>query len=166
MTEQELAQMMNYSTGVDQTNPMASLSQYLTPQNAMMSPNLTATPGVNPLQSPIPTVTSDSLAQLGGTPGVGQDGNGLNFGSLQGWGSVMGGIGSLAGAWNGLQQVRLAKDQFKFAKGMAETNLANQAAVTNQALRDRRSGRRAVFGGNKGTGAQVSGSIGTAPKRG
>ena len=83
---------------------------------------------------------------------------GKGWGSLQGWGSAIGGIGDLMGAWNGMQQTKLAREQFGFSKAMANRNLANQAAVTNQALRDRRSGRRAVFGGNKGTGAQVSGA--------
>lgn len=141
----------------------ASVGQYISPTSSM-----TQTPNPMPYgMSPVAnnqSIVNPALVGPGGDAGgglfgdlLGRAGNG-DFGSLQGWGSVVGGLGSIWGAYNGMQQMKLAKEQFNFSKSMANRNLANQAAVTNQALRDRRSGRRAVFGGNKGTGAQVNGA--------
>lgn len=44
---------------------------------------------------------------------------------------------SLMQGWAGLQSLNLAKRQQRFNEGMAATNLANQATLTNQQLYDR-----------------------------
>lgn len=56
-------------------------------------------------------------------------------------GQATNGIGALLGAYNGLQQLGLAKDALKSQQAMAETNLANQAALTNNQLEDRQRAR-------------------------
>jgi len=57
--------------------------------------------------------------------------------NLQGIGSIAGGMGSLFGAYNGFQQMRLAKEALDQQKKYAALNLANQANLTNQDLRNR-----------------------------
>lgn len=163
MNPQDFQSMLNWQNPVQAPQSISAYTPVST--SPFMSNNI----GTSPAPMMSPNFNAAGFTPVGGqTPG--SPGNtslfgGLldqasagNFGSLQGWGSVMGGIGSLVGGFNGLQQMKLAKEQFNFSKSLANRNLANQAAVTNQALRDRRSGRRAVFGGNKGTGAQVSGA--------
>ena len=49
--------------------------------------------------------------------------------------------GNLANIWSGLQQNRLARDNFNLQKGVMNTNLANQIASYNTALEDRVAGR-------------------------
>ncbi len=67
-----------------------------------------------------------------------------NNGGFAGLGSLLSGIGQLGalgfGAYSGLQQSKLAKDQlklardsFNFEKGLANRNLANQAQTINNA---------------------------------
>ena len=154
--------------------PAAPVAPVITPQDiafgASAAPAVAGDPMANFMNYGGNYGATPSMAAPGATAGVpaatggwlpeGLSGGlfGKGWGSLQGWGTAIGGVGDLLGAWNGMQQTKLAREQFGFSKAMANRNLANQAAVTNQALRDRRSGRRAVFGGNKGTGAQVSGA--------
>lgn len=63
---------------------------------------------------------------------------GLNFND------VMAGIQAISqgiGAYTGLRQLSLAKDSFNFNKDVTETNLANQAKLTNAQLEDRQRAR-------------------------
>ncbi len=56
------------------------------------------------------------------------------FGKGGGFGNVMAGFQALAGltnAFTGMKSLDLAKDSFKFNKGVTETNLANQANTVN-----------------------------------
>ena len=50
-------------------------------------------------------------------------------------------IGNLSNIWSGIQQNRLARDNFNFQKGVMNTNLANQISSYNTALEDRVAGR-------------------------
>lgn len=67
------------------------------------------------------------------------------------FGPVAGGVGALTNAWLGLQNLKLGKDQFGFAKDSFNTNLANQAALTNARSQDR--GRATI---SQRTGQPVS----------
>ena len=90
------------------------------------------------------------------------DGNNSNAPSVNGGGNsffsadnVNTGLTSLAqllGAFSGMKQLDLAKDQFKFQKGAFQTNLANQANLTNSQLSDRQDmrNRDAALSGNTG----------------
>ena len=60
---------------------------------------------------------------------------------MQKMGFAMDTIGNLSNIWSGIQQNRLAKDNFNFQKGVMNTNLANQIASYNTALEDRVAGR-------------------------
>lgn len=58
----------------------------------------------------------------------------------------MQGLGTLGNLWGGYQSQKLAKDAFKFQKGMAEKNYANQIKNYNTALTDRATTRGFVQG--------------------
>ena len=60
---------------------------------------------------------------------------------LQKLSAGLGMVGNLANIWSGIQQNRLARDNFDFQKGVMNTNLANQIASYNTALEDRVAGR-------------------------
>jgi len=59
------------------------------------------------------------------------------------------GLGSLFQAWNGMQTLGLAKDQFNFQKNAFNTNLANQKQTYNTALEDRIRGRTSDYAGKE-----------------
>lgn len=56
------------------------------------------------------------------------------------------GLSTLGNLWGGYQSQKLAKDAFKFQKGMAEKNYANQIKNYNTALTDRATTRGFVQG--------------------
>ena len=60
---------------------------------------------------------------------------------LQKLSAGLGMIGNLSNIWSGIQQNRLARDNFDFQKGVMNTNLANQISSYNTALEDRVAGR-------------------------
>ena len=63
---------------------------------------------------------------------VAKAGNGTNWGGIIGGiGTAMSGLSGLAGAYLGMKNLELARDQYKFQKGLANRNLANQAKVIN-----------------------------------
>jgi hypothetical protein len=59
------------------------------------------------------------------------------------------GLGSLFQAWNGMQQLGLAKDQLNFQKNAFNTNLSNQTQTYNTALEDRIRGRTSDYSGKE-----------------
>lgn len=66
--------------------------------------------------------------------------SGLNEMLASPWGKLGFGLQSAAGlfnAYNGYKQLGLAEDQFNFQRDYANTNLANQAAVTNADMEHR-----------------------------
>lgn len=83
-------------------------------------------------------------------PGVESNvGNGMNtgLGANLGTGQLaLSGLASLAGLWGSLQNNKLAKEQFKFQKDFANTNLNNQIKSYNTALSDRLSSRGVAEG--------------------
>lgn len=95
--------------------------------------------------------------------GAGQA-NGSNL--LGNIGEGIGAFGNLANIWMGFQQLRQGKKQFAFQKGLAETNLRNQAKLTNGRIADRQAARLAYGGGNYASVADalnqygVSGEVG------
>lgn len=77
----------------------------------------------------------------------GGEGGGFNLGGI---GSVMGGIGSLAKAWQGMQQLKMAEDMFGAQKDMYNQNSANQAQMLNTKMRDRQRARLSAAGDGGG----------------
>lgn len=62
-----------------------------------------------------------------------------------GWGSsAIGAANSIFGAYMGMKQYGLAKEQFKFNKDMTTRNFNAQAGLTNSSLADRQGSRRAA----------------------
>lgn len=81
----------------------------------------------------------------GGTPGAvtPDSGFGLNLGTA---GAAIGGLNALGSFLQGNQALKLGKDQFKFQKELANTNLNNSIKSYNTALEDRLTARGAVQG--------------------
>ena len=85
--------------------------------------------------------------------------NNLNFGSESMFGGSNGGgwltagasaLGSLGNLWAGINQTKLAKDQFNFTKGLSNRNLANSAQAYNTQLEDRTKARNSAIGTESG----------------
>ena len=166
-------QQNNWSSGIDWSQlPIANQmqSQYqnmMQPTNqfqgfyqAPQSTNLNwgnATAWNNPSQTPnaVSSIVTSPL-DLNST-GTGWQGFGNALG--QGWkgfegllsgdsGKALGTafvIGSqLAGAWTGMQQLKLANKQFNLQKDLMNKNYAAQRGLTNTRLRDRQNARNAA----------------------
>jgi hypothetical protein len=73
--------------------------------------------------------------------GQGQtQGYGTGAPKISGWekfNHIMEGIGSIYSIYAGMKGLKLAKEQFNFQKGMAETNLRNTATAHNATIGDR-----------------------------
>lgn len=86
----------------------------------------------------------------------------LNFGNIA---DGVGALSGLYGAWNGMQQLGLAKDAFNLNKGITLDNHANQMALTQSEL-DQRQKRRDLdnaasgFSENLGATPQLQNSFG------
>ena len=81
--------------------------------------------------------------QLNPTPPVQGSGFGFNQGTI---GLGLQGLSSIGGLWNAFQAQKLAKDQFKFTKEFANTNLNNSIKSYNTQLEDRGRSRAVVEG--------------------
>lgn len=85
----------------------------------------------------------------GASPGVndGFFGNGRELGfNAPTVGAGLSGLATIGNIWNAFQSQKLAKEQFKYTKGVTETNLANSIASYNTALSDRARSRGAMEG--------------------
>jgi len=99
------------------------------------------------------------LGALSNYGGGGDTSTGIDWGSLQGWGQLLGGLGEIGSAYMGYKNYGLAKDQFKFNKQFANRNIANQATVVNEQLAHKRGARIASGGAAPNRPlAQVDGS--------
>ena len=68
--------------------------------------------------------------------GSGSTGLGWNTGTLQGVGSVLKGVGSLAGAWAGMKGVKLGEKELAALTEQWNKNYESQAITVNNRLRD------------------------------
>lgn len=77
--------------------------------------------------------------------------------NTSGWApTAVQGLSSLAQWQSGKKAAALARDQFNFAKQMAQTNLANQAQLLNTAMEDRQNARRSASGSYQDTASYMS----------
>lgn len=106
------------------------------------------TRGTNlPVTAVAPTYTAPSWDSFAGIFG---DKN------TSGWApTAVQGLGSLAQWQSGKKAAALARDQFNFAKQMAQTNLANQAQLLNTAMEDRQNARRSASGSYQDTASYM-----------
>ena len=107
------------------------------------------TQGTNlPVANVAPTYTAPSWDSFAGIFG---DKN------TSGWApTALQGLGSLAQWQSGKKAAALARDQFNFAKQMAQTNLANQAQLLNTAMEDRQNARRSASGSYQDTASYMN----------
>ena len=77
--------------------------------------------------------------------------------NTSGWApTAVQGLSSLAQWQSGNKAAALARDQFNFAKRMAQTNLANQAKLLNTAMEDRQNARRSASGSYQDTASYMN----------
>ena len=77
--------------------------------------------------------------------------------NTSGWAlTALQGLSSLAQWQSGKKAAALARDQFNFAKQMAQINLANQAKLLNTAMEDRQNARRASSGSYQDTASYMN----------
>ena len=84
--------------------------------------------GANPLTT--------AGAPTGGGLGGLFSGSGLGA-NMQTFNAALGGLQTIGQLWGGLQALKVAKQQLKFTKSMANANLANQTQSYNTAIEDR-----------------------------
>jgi len=78
-------------------------------------------------------VAGNAAGGAGGDSLWGKIGNG-DFGSMQGWGQLAGGLGDIGQAYMAYKNYGLAKDQFAFNKDITNRNLSNQSITVNAKL--------------------------------
>lgn len=91
-----------------------------------------------PLQMGLPNIGGNDAGGWFGIEGLGKNLDTLKLG--------IGGLGTLAGLWNGFQQVKLARDSFDHNRGIIDTNMANGIRSFNLALDDKVRSRGAYEG--------------------
>ena len=87
---------------------------------------------------PMPSVGLENFNGMTGTLGdqsLTLNTQGSNWGNIAGMvgagAGVLQGLGGLASAYTAYKGLQLAKDQFRYQKGLANRNLANQAKIIN-----------------------------------
>lgn len=86
---------------------------------------------------------NNSPLSMFGSGGSADNGLGLNFGTGK---LALSGLASLGNLYGAFQANNLAKDQLKFTKDVANTNLNNQIQSYNTALSDRATARGVAQG--------------------
>lgn len=117
------------------------------PGTEVMSPM--APLSLQPLNTTIPSLSSVS-PQTGAQPQgmFGIEGLGANIDTLK---LGLGGLQSVAGIWNAMEQNKLAKKSFRLNEGILNTNLANSIRAYNSTLDDRLRSRQVVEGTSDAT---------------
>ncbi len=92
---------------------------------------------------------SDSFLMSGNNSSGGFGFNTDTLGALSGGFQALGG---LAGAYMGYKNYQMAKDQFKFQKGLANRNIANQAKTINNAYNNAGQVAAGMVGGKTASG--------------
>jgi hypothetical protein len=115
----QLPTPMNNNQATPAQNPQAAYFQQ--PVQANAAANNTSALNLNPMSSPL----------------------GFNMGTAN---LALGGIATIGNLWAAFQAQKMAKEQFGFQKGLAETNLANQIKTYNTNLSDRITARAHMQG--------------------
>ena len=88
------------------------------------------------LGTPMPQGVGDVPGQQGGFwSNLLKKGGEGDYGSLEGWGNILGGVGDVAGAYMAYKNYGLATDQFDFQKQVTNRNMANQSIIANAKMK-------------------------------
>ena len=95
--------------------------------------NVSALMGGNPNASgAMPGLGGVSLGGVAGKqPGFVEKAMGGEYGGLEGWGQMLGGLGDVGSAYMAYKNYGLANDQFDFQKQVTNRNMANQSVIAN-----------------------------------
>lgn len=128
----ELLSIYSGTPGASVTSPGYTTYSSQISNFGMPSYQDTSTSGLNPQQ--YQTLIDNNINPITGAPIAPP-----SFADMTGLQKLSAGMsmaGNLANIWSGIQQNRLARDNFNFQKGVMNTNLANQIASYNTALED------------------------------
>lgn len=114
--------------------PVSNSSQYFSDMGGMMPAPATPLPATN---TGVMAGFNDRLRDWGVLDSIDKNGN-----KLGGWGGLALGAGqSLLGAFMGMKQYGLMKDQLNFQKDAWKQNVANQKKTINTTMEDRQRAR-------------------------
>ena len=122
---------------------MSSISGY--GSNNSSSPGFSPQGASNPMGALFQNQTDNWAGMRSGDVNAPDMGLGWNMGTGQ---LALGGLQTIGSLWNAWQANKLAKEQFKFQKDFANTNLANQIQSYNTTLADRTRARTFTEGGS------------------
>ena len=115
---------------------------YMTPQGGTETLSPMSGQQIRPLNSFMPSIGGQGGPQA--NPGwLGIEGLGMNLDTAR---LGLGGLQSIAGIWNAMQQNSMAKKSFRLNEGILNTNLANQIKSYNLTLDDKLRSRQVVEG--------------------
>lgn len=112
--------------------------------------NMFSSPYLNDSSMALNFAPVDAMGGIG-MPNIGVGGGGGGIGLMQGAQLGIAGLGTIGNLWAAFQAQKLAKKQFKYTKGVTETNLANQIKSYNTSLADRSRSRAVVEGQDPAT---------------
>lgn len=126
-------------TGISTLN--SSAYQFQFPQMNVMDQAM-----MSPIQSYQGLSGPDVSSLVAQVPSINQAGGGgfLKGFGLDDAGRILGGLQSIANIWGAFQAMKLAKEQFKYTKGVTDTNINNQIKSYNTALADRAASRAVI----------------------
>ena len=118
-----------YTNASSPAEQQALLSQYQSTYNN--TPEFGANQNVPGFAESSPDYTPPSLSMYGADDAQPP---GMDWGTLQGWGQLLGGVGDIGKAYMSYKNYGLAKDQFDFSKQYANRNLENQTKTVQHQL--------------------------------
>lgn len=149
--------------GVAQTPGLFNTSGASNPTGAYFQSPDSASIGSFPAAPVSSPLGGDLLGPTGSSQGGGFFGSGGGGFGLDGLKLVLGGLSTIGNIWTAWNANKLAKDQLKFQKGLANANLTNQISSYNTSLEDRIRSRMVQQNGTQGQADQYIAAHKLAP---